>query len=123
MQGEAVKAAVARAIVNLSGSDEQVQAAVAALKKIGRPAAGGLLEALESAAREGRAPAEAKILSALEAVTGRTDHLYDPAATLENRLKAIANWRKALTAPSAGKEAPEAGVRPLETQPSPRESP
>jgi len=123
LQGEAVKAAVARAIVNLSGSDEQVQAAVAGLKKIGRPAAGGLLEALESAARESRAPAEAKILSALEAVTGRTDHGYDPAASRENRLKAIANWRKTLASPSAEKNFPEAGARSPETQPPSRESP
>ena len=123
LQGEAVRAAVARAIVNLSGSDEQVQAAVAALKKIGRPAAGGLLEALESAAREGRAAVERRILAALEVVTGRTDHGYDPAAPLENRLKAIAKWRKTLAASSAGKNSPEAGARPPETQPPPGETP
>jgi tetratricopeptide (TPR) repeat protein len=123
LQGEAVKAAVARAIANLSGSDEQVQTAMAALKKIGRPAAGGLLEALESAAREGRAAVERRILAALEAVTGRTDHGYDPAAPLENRLKAIAKWRKTLAASSAKRDFPEAVARPPETQPPPPKSP
>jgi hypothetical protein len=114
LQGEAVKAAVARAIANLSGSDEQVQAATAALKKIGRPAAGGLLEALENAARENRTAVEERILAVLEAITGRTDHGYDPAAPLENRLKTIADWRKTLAAPSAEKNPPEMGARPPE---------
>jgi len=100
VRDRAVVAAVAHAIVNLSGSDEQVQAATAALKQIGRPAVGGLLDALEAAARDGRTGPEANILAALEAVTGRTDHGYDPAAPLRERLKAIEAWHSSLPAPA-----------------------
>ena len=106
LRDRATTAAVARAIANLSGSDDQVQAATAALKKIGRPAVGELLVALASAATDGRVAVETKILAALEAVTQRTDHGYDPAAPLADRLRTIEAWRASLPAPAANPSRP-----------------
>jgi HEAT repeat protein len=93
---QARAATVARAIVRLGGSEEQAAVATVALKKAGRLAVGKLLDALEAAAREKRGEQEARILGALEAVTGRKDHGYDTQGTLEDRLKQIAAWRGAV---------------------------
>jgi hypothetical protein len=86
---------VAQAVAKLSGTDEQAAAATATLKKIGRPAVGKLLDALEAAAKGKRGPVEAKTLAALEAVSGNKTHGYNLQATLEDRLNKIVAWRQA----------------------------
>ena len=92
---QAVAGAVEAALAKLGGSDEQVAAATATLKKIGKPAAPRLLDALEDAARKKLTPLETRLLAALEAATARNDHGYDPKAPLDDRLKKIDAWRNA----------------------------
>ena len=91
---QAAGAAVAQAIVKLGGTAEQATAATAALQKIGKPAVPRMLDALETAAKNDQAVMEARILAAMEAVTGRKDHGYSPQASLDDRLKKIAAWRR-----------------------------
>jgi HEAT repeat protein len=95
LRDRAAEATIAQAITKLSGTDEQAAAATATLKKIGRPAIPKLLDALESAAKDGRAPVEAKVLAAIEAVTGSKDTGYNLQAPLEERLRNIAGLRQA----------------------------
>jgi tetratricopeptide (TPR) repeat protein len=92
---DAADAAIAQAIAKLSGTDEQAAAATAALKKIGQPALPKLFDALEAAAKGGKAPVEAKVLATIETVTGDKDSGYNPQAPLQERLKIIAAWRQA----------------------------
>ena len=94
MREQAAAAAAAQAIGKLAGTEEQAAAAAAILKKIGKPAVAPLLDALETAAKAGDAPQEARILAGLETVTGRRDHGYSTQATLDDRLKRIAAWRQ-----------------------------
>lgn len=89
----AADAALKAVMPKLAGTDEQAAAAAATLKKIGSPAVVPLLDALENAARNNQAAVETRALAALEAVTGRTDHGYDPTAPLADRLDAIKAWR------------------------------
>lgn len=96
LRAKAAEAVLATVLPRLSGTDEQAAAATATLKKIGAPAAAPLLDLLETAARKGQASLQARALAALEAVTGRTDHGYDPDAPLKDRLERIEAWRKAL---------------------------
>ncbi len=96
LRSRAAEAALPTVLARLAGTDEQAAAAAVTLKKIGAPAAGPLLNLVETAAREKKAALEARALSALEAVTGRTDHGYDTDAPLKERLASIAAWRKAL---------------------------
>jgi len=95
LTARAVAAAVGAAVAKLGGSDDQVAAAMATLKKIGKPAAPALLDTLETAARKKQTALETRILAALEAATARSDHGYDPKAPLDDRIKTIAEWRKA----------------------------
>lgn len=95
LKDQADAATVADAVTKLSGTDEQALAATAILKKVGKPALAPLLDALAAAARTKEAATEARVLAALEAATGRKDHGYDPKAPLDQRLKAVAAWRKA----------------------------
>jgi len=94
MRDEALAASIEASVAKLSGTDEQAAAAAATLKKIGRPAAGKLLDLLEEAATKKQAALETRALAALEAATARKDHGYDLKAPLEDRLKQIAEWRK-----------------------------
>jgi len=94
VRDQAVAAAVAQAITRLGGSAEQATAATSTLQKIGRPAVGKMLDALQTAAENNQAALETRILDALEAVTGRKDHGYSPQAPLDERLKKIAAWRR-----------------------------
>lgn len=94
LYAQAADAAIGRAVATVNGADEaKVAAAVARLKTLGRPAVLALLGALESAAVEGRADTEARLLAALEAVTGRKNHGYDLKAPLAARQAAIRLWR------------------------------
>ena len=95
LKEQAVAGAVEAALTKLGGSDEQVAAATATLKKIGKAAAPRLLDALEAAAKKKQTALEARVLTALEAVTARNDHGYDPKAPLDDRLKKIDAWRNA----------------------------
>jgi hypothetical protein len=54
-----------------------------------------LLDVLESAARSKETDLEARALTVLESASGRKDHGYDLKKPLNDRLKAIAAWRKA----------------------------
>jgi len=92
---QAVADAIDAALAKLAGSDDQVAAATATLKRIGKPAADKLLDALEAAATKKQTTLEARLLAALEAATGRSDHGYDPKAPLQDRIKKINAWRKA----------------------------
>jgi len=94
LRRRATQAALSAALAKLAGSDEQAAAATATLKKIGPEAVAPLLDLLESAAKGNQKALEARALAALVAVTGRTDHGYDPKAPLADRLRAIAAWRK-----------------------------
>jgi len=94
LTGQAVAATVAQAVPKLSGTDEQAAAASATLKKIGAPAVGKLLDALEAAVQEKRVGAEARILAVLEAAGGNKDRGYSLQAPAEERLKKIAAWRE-----------------------------
>ena len=96
LRARAAVAALPTVLARLAGTDEQAAAAVVTLKKIGAPAVGPLLDLLEAAARGKKAALEGRILAALEAVTGRTDHGYNPDAPLKERLASLAAWRKAL---------------------------
>ena len=96
LRDQAALAAVNQAISKLGGSADQVTAATEVLKRVGRPAMLALLDGLEKAAQAKDAATEARLLAALETVTGRKDHGYSPAAPLESRLKAIVAWRKAV---------------------------
>ena len=93
---QATAATVSQAVRRLSGTEEQATAAVAAIRKVGTGACPKLLDALEAGAREKKTDLEARALAALEAVSGRKDHGYDPAAPLDDRLKQIAAWRQSL---------------------------
>ncbi len=93
---EAAEAALAAVLPKLSGPEEQAAAAAATLGKIGAPAAGPLLDLLETAAKEKQDALQARVLAVLESVTGRTDHGYDPEAPLADRLQHIEAWRKRL---------------------------
>ncbi len=95
LNDEAAAGAIGAAIAKLGGSDEQVAAATATLKKVGKPAAARLLDALEAAATKKQRALETRVLAALEAATGRRDHGYDLKAPLDDRLRKIAEWRKA----------------------------
>lgn len=95
LRAQAADASIARAVAAVSGSDEaKVAAAVARLKSLGRPSLLALLVALEAAAAEDRPEAEAKLLAALEALTGRKNHGYDPKTPLLTRQAAIKAWRE-----------------------------
>jgi len=96
LRAKAADAALAAVLPRLGGTDEEAAAATATLKKIGAPAAAPLLDVLERAARKEQTSLEGRALAALEAVTGRTDHGYDPDAALKDRLERIEAWRKAL---------------------------
>ena len=97
LYGRATDATIARAIVQLNGSDAaQAAAAAARLKTFGKRGARAMLAALEAAARESRTEAETKLLAGLETVTGRKNHGYDLKAPLEQRVAAIAAWRQLL---------------------------
>ncbi len=90
-------AAVAQWVAQISGTTEaEVAAATARLKALGAPAVRAVLDALGDAAQEGRTEVEKRLLTALEAVTGRRDHGYDPSAPLARRLAAIETWRTRL---------------------------
>lgn len=94
MRDQAAAAAAVQAIGKLGGSEEQATAAIAILRKVGKPAVARLLDALEAAAKSNDAVQENRALAALEAVTGRKDHGYSPQAPLDDRLKRIAAWRQ-----------------------------
>jgi len=96
LKDQATEATVVRAIARLSGPEDQAASATATLKKIGRIAAVRLLNALEVDAKSNRRDLEARVLAALEAVTGRKDHGYVLQAPIEERLGQIEAWRKAL---------------------------
>jgi len=96
VHAEAAEAALAVVLPKLAGTEEQAAAAAATLKKIGAPAAGPLLDLLETAAKDKQTALQARVLAVLEAVTGRTDHGYDPDAPLADRLDRIEAWRKGL---------------------------
>jgi HEAT repeat protein len=96
---QARDATVAQAVTKLLGPDDQAAAATATLKKIGKPAIGKLLDALQAAATDKKTVLEGRILAALEAVFGRKDHGYNLQAPLENRMKIIGTWRDSLAAP------------------------
>jgi HEAT repeat protein len=96
LRAQAAEAVLKTVLPKLSGTDEQAAAATATLKKIGAPAARPLLDLLESAAKKKQASLEARALSALEAVTGRTDHGYEPDAPVADRLARIEAWRQVL---------------------------
>ena len=96
LKDQATEATVARAIARLSGPEDQAASATATLKKIGRIAAVRLLNALEVDAKSNRRDLEARVLAALEAVTGRKDHGYVLLAPIEERLGQIEAWRKTL---------------------------
>jgi HEAT repeat protein len=100
IRDQARDTAVTQAIAKLQGPDDQA-AATATLKKIGKPALGKLLDALQAAAEDKKAAVEARILAVLEAVFGRKDHGYSLQAPLEERLKKIEAWRESLVAPPA----------------------
>jgi len=87
-------AAVKAVLPKLAASDEQAAAAVATLKKVGKPAVAPLVDTLETAAKSGQTALEAQALAALEAVTGRTGHGYDLQAPLEERLERLKTWRE-----------------------------
>jgi hypothetical protein len=95
LRDETQDAAVAQAVAKLSGPDDQAAAGAATLKKIGKPAVGKLFDALQAAAEGRQAALEARVLAALEAVTGRKDHGYNLQAPLEERAKKLAAWRQA----------------------------
>jgi HEAT repeat protein len=81
-----------QAVEKLGGADKE--AAVAMLKKIGRPATARLFEALEAAAKDRQTAREAELVAALEILTNNRDHGYDSQAPLANRLKRLAAWRQ-----------------------------
>ena len=81
-----------QAVGKLGGADKE--AAVAMLKKIGRPATVRLFEALEAAAKDRQTAREAELVAALEILTNNRDHGYDSQAPLANRLKRLAAWRQ-----------------------------
>ncbi len=95
LKDQAAAGAIDAALAKLAGSDEQVAAATATLKKVGKPAAARLLDALAAAATKKQRMLETRVLAALEAATGRSDHGYDLKAPLDDRLAKIAEWRKA----------------------------
>lgn len=96
LSAQATAATVSRAVTGLGGAEEQASAAVTTLRKVGAAARSKLLDALETAARERKTTLEARVLAALEVVTGRKDHGYDPTSPLDERLKQIAAWRQAM---------------------------
>jgi len=96
LHAKAADAALAAVLLRLEGTEEEAAAATATLKKIGVSAAAHLLDVLERAARKEQTPLERRTLDALEAVTGRSDHGYDPDAPLKDRLQRIEAWRKML---------------------------
>ena len=96
LSAQATAATIARAVGRLGGAEDQAAAAAATLRKVGLAAAPKLFDALETGAKEKKTDLETRALAALEAVTGRKDHGYDPAAPLEERLKQIAAWRQSL---------------------------
>jgi hypothetical protein len=83
----------------------------ATLKKIGKPAIGKLLDALQAAAVDKKTVLEGRILAALEAVFGRKDHGYSLQSPLEERLKKIGVWRESLAAPAPTPAAPASPVQ------------
>ena len=96
LYAKAADAAVKAVLPKLAASDEQAAAAVATLKKVGKPAVPPLVDTLENAARNEQTALETRALAALEAVTGRTNHGYDLQAPLEERLERIKTWRQPL---------------------------
>jgi len=96
LRAAAADAALATVLPRLGGTDEEAAAATATLRKIGAAAAGPLMDLLETAARKKQASLESRALAALEAVTGLSDHGYDPDAPLEDRLRRLEAWRKTL---------------------------
>jgi HEAT repeat protein len=96
LSAQATAATVSRAVTALGGTEEQAAAAMITLRKVGPAARPRLLDTLETAAREKKTDLETRTLAALEAVTGRKDHGYDPAAPLEERLKQIATLRQSI---------------------------
>ena len=95
LKDQADVATVADAVAKLAGPEEQATTAAATLKRVGKPAVAALLDVLESAARSKETDLEARALTVLESASGRKDHGYDPKKPLNDRLKAIAAWRKA----------------------------
>jgi len=100
LRDQARDAVVTQSIARLPGPDEQAAAATATLKKIGKPAIGKLLDALQAAATDKKTVLEGRTLAALEAVFGRKDHGYSLQSPLEERLKKIEVWRESLAAPA-----------------------
>jgi len=100
LRDQARDEAVAQAVTKLLGPDDQAAAATATLKKIGKPAIGKLLDAIQAAAEGKKTVLEGRLLTVLETVFGRKDHGYSLQAPLEERLKKIEVWRETIAAPS-----------------------
>ncbi len=96
LRDKARAATIDRAIDRLNGSGDRAASALATLKTLGGPAVRAMLTALETAARGEDPESETRLLGALESVTERTDHGYDPTTPLEARLEALEAWRQSL---------------------------